>query len=77
MMIGHPDKGFHAQSISNFKYEQPLTELAKVCFTYFNSCDHTLGKFKYCLTFCTHGTTLHGAKYVGEIKRYFIKRLIT
>ena len=45
--------------------------------THFKSCDHTLGKFKYCPTFCKHSTTLHGAKYVGEIKRYFIERLIT
>ena len=32
---------------------------------------------KYCPTFCPHDTTLHGAKYAGEIKRCFIKRLIT
>ena len=28
-------------------------------------------------TLCTHGTTLYGTKYVRELKRCFINRLIT
>ena len=35
------------------------------------------GKFRYYATFCVHGKILQGMKFVGEIKRCFIKRLIT
>ena len=41
------------------------TESAKVSFTQFKSCDHTLGKLYYFATFWIHGTTVHGMKYVS------------
>ena len=41
---------------------------AKVCFSHFKSCDHTLGRFQHYSTFQLHGTILHGAKYVRKIK---------
>ena len=55
--------------------ESGLTESAKVSFTHVKSCDHTLGKWQYYATFCTHGATLHGTmhrngtKYVIEFKK--------
>ena len=36
-----------------------------------------MGSFGIMLLFCVHDTTLHGMKFVGEIKRCFIKRLTT
>ena len=48
-----------------------------VCFTHFKSYDRTLEKFEYHAISSTHGTTLHGTKYVIEIKKHYIERLIT
>ena len=54
-----------------------IDKSSKIYFTHFKSCDNTLGKFQYHSNFRIHGTTFQGMKYVGEIKRCFIKRLIT
>ena len=61
---------------SAMNYDLMKTRL-KVCFTHFKSYERAHGKFWHYATFCVHGTTLHGMKFVGEIKRCFIKRLIT
>ena len=54
-----------------------MTRERLVASPHFKSCDHILGKFQYYATFCTHGKTLHGKKYVIGFRSYFIKRLMT
>ena len=49
----------------------------KFVITQFKSCDHTLREASVSFYFFIHGESFRGTKHVTEVKRYYMKKLIT